>query len=68
MVADELGVTGWVRNGPQGEVELMVQGEDDVVAAFVAKLAEGAPMAEVANVQVVEAEVEAELGGFEIWG
>jgi len=68
QAADELGVAGWVRNGAGGEVELMVQGRDDVVESYLERLADGPPMAAVDDVAVSDAEVEGELGGFQILG
>ncbi|MDH3471193.1 MAG: acylphosphatase [Acidimicrobiia bacterium] len=68
QAADELGVAGWVQNGAGGEVELMVQGQDVAVEAYLKRLADGPPMAAVDDVAVSDAEVEAELDGFEISG
>ena len=34
-------VTGWVRNLPDGRVELQVTGEDDEVRAFLDRIAQG---------------------------
>ena len=34
-------VTGWVRNRPDGRVELQVTGDDDEVRAFLERIAQG---------------------------
>jgi formamidopyrimidine-DNA glycosylase len=39
--ADELGVSGWVRNRPDGAVEVWIQGPDDAVGAMEAWLRHG---------------------------
>lgn len=46
----------------------MVQGRDDVVESYLERLADGPPMAAVDDVAVSDAEVEGELGGFQILG
>ncbi len=66
QVADELGVTGWVRNGPHGQVELMFQGDADLVEAFVARLAEGPPMAAVTDLTVTDVVPHDAIAEFEI--
>ena len=54
--ADQLGVTGWVRNLPDGAVEALVQGEETAVAEMIARLHSGPPAATVERVQVRDAE------------
>ena len=31
LIANKLGLTGWVKNTPQGEVEVEIQGEEDKI-------------------------------------
>jgi acylphosphatase len=50
--ADRLGVAGWVRNEPDGSVELFVEGPDGAVDAMVAWCREGPALAHVRNVAV----------------
>ena len=54
--ADRLGVSGWVRNRPDGSVEVNASGDPDAVEALIAELRHGPPMAEVADVIVEETE------------
>jgi acylphosphatase len=46
------GLTGWVRNLPDGSVELEAQGDDARVIALIAWCAHGPPAARVAGVSV----------------
>ena len=53
--AEKLGVTGWVRNEPDGSVAAHVEGEPDAVNDMVGWLRTGPPAARVSNVAVREA-------------
>jgi acylphosphatase len=46
-----LGLTGWVRNLPDGSVEGRAQGRPELLARFRELLAEGPPSARVAEVR-----------------
>lgn len=50
--ATRLGLSGWVRNDPDGAVSGVAQGEDHAVDAFVEALREGPPRARVDAVHV----------------
>jgi len=52
--AEDLGVTGWVRNRMDGSVEAMVQGSPEQLAAMCAWLGEGMPAAIVEKLEVTE--------------
>lgn len=56
LEAERLGVTGWVRNGRDGLVEAVVQGEEHSVAAMIAWSRIGPSAARVDNVTVAPAE------------
>jgi len=51
-IADELGVTGWVRNRRDGSVEAMVAGSAEQVAAIIGWSRRGPPGAQVEHVAV----------------
>lgn len=53
--ARELGVTGWVRNEPDGSVRAVIQHSDEqVLLRLLARLREGPRMAHVVDVQVID--------------
>lgn len=54
--ANRLGVTGWVRNRPDGTVEAHVEGAPEAVEALVRWAREGPRHADVDDVRVSEAE------------
>lgn len=63
--ARRLGVTGWVRNCPDGTVQAHVEGAPEAVAELVRWCREGPRHADVDDVRVSEAEPEGGRG-FEI--
>lgn len=64
--ARHLGINGWVRNLPDGSVEAVLQGSEDVIAKMLAKLAEGPRYADVASVRPETVAVDHEVGDFAI--
>ena len=50
--AIELGVTGWVRNCPDGRVDMHIEGEDSAVQQLIARLHRGPPAAKVEDVHL----------------
>jgi acylphosphatase len=48
----ELGVTGWVRNLPDGRIEAVFEGEDNSVDRIIAFCKEGPPSAHVTKVEL----------------
>jgi acylphosphatase len=63
--ASELGLAGWVRNLPDGRVEIWVEGSETGVEELVAWLRTGPPAARVSALDVREVEP-ARLEGFEV--
>ena len=64
--AQRLGVSGWVRNLPDGAVETLVQGEADRVEALVGWLRSGPPGAEVECVMIESVPADPGADGFAI--
>jgi acylphosphatase len=51
-----LGVTGWVRNCPDGRVDSHIEGDETAVGRLIERLHEGPPSARVEEVHVWEVE------------
>jgi acylphosphatase len=64
--AEKLGVQGWVRNLPSGEVEIHALGTHDAVAQLISWCHQGSSFAKVEQVKVTELAHNQQLIGFEI--
>ena len=64
--AEPLGLAGWVRNLPDGSVEILAQGEPDAVAALERWAQAGPPSARVTAVERSPAPLDGSLTGFTI--
>jgi acylphosphatase len=64
--AQRLGLSGWVRNLPDGRVEAEAQGPAERVAEFAAALGRGPSSAAVESVRREELAPRTETGGFEV--
>lgn len=62
--ATELGLSGWVRNLPDGTVEAHFEGEEQVVLRMVEAAHDGPPRAQVERIGVTQAQHQG-LKGFE---
>jgi acylphosphatase len=65
-LADELGLTGWVRNLPDGRVEAVFEGEEDAVKEAIEWCKRGPPLASVEKVEVRYEQPTGEFRGFRI--
>lgn len=65
-MADELGVSGWVRNEHDGSVEIMATGEKEVLEKFIEWCKGGPPMAKVEKVEVERLSEVEDFGYFSI--
>lgn len=66
--AQILRVAGWVRNNPDGSVEVLAIGEREQLAGLRLRLQEGPRAARVDDVQESEAEPVAGLNSFQVRG
>jgi acylphosphatase len=60
------GLTGWVRNAPDGRVEAEVQGPPDAIAKLVDECRNGPPAARVTDVEVQQIDVVPDEQGFTV--
>jgi acylphosphatase len=66
--AEEAGLSGWVRNLPDRNVEFFAQGDEEDLDRFLQKLLRGPVMARVERVLSDAAEPDPALNDFEIRG
>ena len=64
--AEELGLAGWVRNVPDGQVEALFEGPSEKVEEMVRWCEEGPQRASVDNVDTDFENAEGDLEGFEV--
>jgi acylphosphatase len=64
--ARSLGLRGYVRNLPAGEVEIVAEGDSEAIERLLAWARVGPPAAEVDDVRVTYGELMTEFGGFDI--
>ena len=65
--ARELGISGWIRNCPDGSVEAHLTGEEHAVVRMIERMGKGPSNARVDDVAVEESEPE-NVGRFEVRG
>ena len=61
-----LGLIGWVRNLADGRVEIIAQGEKEILNQFIELVKAGPPASKVKDCQIDWGEFKAEFKGFEI--
>jgi acylphosphatase len=60
------GIVGWVRNLPDGSVEVVVEGDREAVTRFERHVRRGPAQARVEDVEVQDVQASGRLRGFEI--
>lgn len=61
-----MGLSGWVRNLPDGRVEALVEGEKGKIQSLERRLREGPPLSQVESVQTEWEDYKGELLDFRI--
>lgn len=64
--ANELGVTGWVKNLEDGNVEAVAEGRNEAVDEFISWSKQGPLMADVKEVTVRDSEYKREWDDFKV--
>ncbi|MEM2838518.1 MAG: acylphosphatase [Thermoplasmata archaeon] len=64
--ASSHGVSGWVRNTEEGDVEALFEGEEEAVNAVIRKCQYEQPYARVENIRIFREEPKGDLKGFTI--
>jgi acylphosphatase len=64
--AEQLGITGWVRNTTDGHVEAIFEGEENIVKEMLEWCNHGPPLAEIKEVEVKNQSPSNGFNGFTI--
>jgi len=64
--AEELGLTGWVMNRPNGTVEIHAQGEKSQLENFIAWCRQGTPAANVTSLDIDRSPIQQGFISFDI--
>jgi acylphosphatase len=64
--AEELGLTGWVKNIAHGNVEAVFEGEESSVNEMIAWCRKGPPLALVTDVKIIRKQFGGKFTGFAV--
>lgn len=64
--ANALGIRGWVRNLPNGDVEILAEGETEAINSLIEWCKKGPPLAIVKDIEIVELSYIGNLPDFHI--
>ncbi len=65
-IATSLGLTGWVRNLQNGDVEIVVEGKSDIIEMFISELKNGYLGRNISRIKRIEEEYKGEFSDFRI--
>ena len=65
--ADELDIVGWIRNLPNGRVELVAEGDGKKLALFIDYCKKGPDYADVTNISVLKESYSGKFSSFNIF-
>ncbi len=63
-VASSLGLTGWVRNLPDGSVEAIAEGDEEDIKHLISRMRQGPSLARVDNIEVEWSDYKGEFTDF----
>ena len=66
QMADQIGITGWVRNTSEGNVEAMFEGEENLVNEMINWCNKGPSLAKVDNVIIEKMGTKEDFDSFKI--
>ncbi len=64
--ADRLKISGWVKNLPDGSVEILAQGNEKYLERFISRMRRGPKSARIRNVKINCSDAIGEFENFEI--
>ena len=64
--AKHLGITGWVRNLPDGRVEIIAEGPDDKIEELIKLIKKGPSNAVISRIQVGSEKPTGEFNSFDV--
>jgi len=65
-IAKSLGLTGWVRNLQNGNVEIVIEGKNDIIEMFISELKSGYLGRNISGIEKIEKEYKGEFSDFSI--
>jgi acylphosphatase len=65
-LANKMGIKGYVRNMPDGTVEIEAEGSDDQIESFLKELYKGPPSSKVSEIDTEELSGRGRYDGFEV--
>ncbi len=66
MLADKLGLKGWIKNLPDGRVEVVAEGSENEINELIKFLKKGPKGAKVLNIEIEKEEYKGEFKYFDI--
>lgn len=66
QIAEDLNITGWVKNTDEGHVEIFAQAFEEELIQFIEWCKQGPPKADVENVEVGDAKTDESIKHFSI--
>ncbi|HOK57199.1 MAG TPA: acylphosphatase [bacterium] len=65
-IGNSIGVSGWVKNLPDGSVEIVVEGEKEKIEIFIEEMKNGYLGKNITEIEKIEEDFKGEFKGFEI--